>query len=60
MLVQLFQLLATVVKNPVVSLIVGAVLAFGGRRVIFGIGLALMVYGAAAFVSSLFGFRLLP
>jgi hypothetical protein len=58
--IQIFQLLVAVVKNPVASIIVGALLAFGARHVIYGIGLALMIYGAVAIISELFGIKLIP
>jgi hypothetical protein len=57
---QLIQLLEIVVKNPLVSLIVGAILSFGGRHVIYGIGLALMIYGAVVLVSEWLGIKLVP
>ena len=60
MLIQLFQLLEAVVKSPLTSLIVGAILAFGGRHIIYGIGLALMIYGALALISGWLGFKLVP
>lgn len=60
MLIQLFQLLAAVVKSPLTSLIVGAILAFGGRHIIYGVGLALMIYGALALISGWLGFKLVP
>jgi hypothetical protein len=59
-LTQLFQLLEVVVKSPLTSLIVGAVLAFGGRHVIYGIGLALMIYGAVSLISGWLGIKLVP
>jgi hypothetical protein len=59
-LIQLFQLLAAVVKSPLTSLIVGAILAFGGRHIIYGVGLALMIYGALALISGWLGFKLVP
>ncbi len=59
-LIQLFQLLEVVVKSPLTSLFVGAVLAFGGRHIIYGIGLALMIYGALALISGWLGIKLVP
>jgi hypothetical protein len=49
-----------VIKSPLTSLIVGAILAFGGRHVIYGIGLALMIYGAVSLLSSWLGIKLVP
>jgi len=49
-----------VIKSPLTSLIVGGILAFGGRQIIYGIGLALMIYGAVAIISELFGIKLVP
>jgi hypothetical protein len=49
-----------VIKNPLTSLIVGGILAFGGRHIIYGIGLALMIYGAVSIISGLFGIKLVP
>jgi hypothetical protein len=49
-----------IIKSPLTSLIVGAILAFGGRHVIYGIGLALIIYGAVAIISNLFGIKLVP
>lgn len=60
MLTQLFQLLEVVVKSPLTSLLVGAILAFGGKHIIYGIGLALMIYGALALLSGWVGFKLVP
>ena len=60
MLTQLFQLLEVVLKSPLTSLIVGAILAFGGRHIIYGVGLALMIYGALALISGWLGFKLVP
>ena len=60
MLIQLFQLLEAVVKSPLTSLIVGAILAFGGRHIIYGVGLDLMIYGALAIISGWLGFKLVP
>jgi len=59
-LIQLFQLLEAVVKSPLTSLIVGAILAFGGRHIIYGVGLALMIYGALSLISGWLGFKLVP
>jgi len=59
-LTQLFQLLEVVVKSPLTSLLVGAILAFGGKHIIYGIGLALMIYGALALLSGWVGFKLVP
>jgi hypothetical protein len=53
-------LLEVVVKSPLTSLFVGAVLAFGGRHIIYGIGLALMIYGALALISGWLGIKLVP
>jgi hypothetical protein len=39
---------------------VGAILAFGGRHIIYGVGLALMIYGALALISGWLGFKLVP
>jgi hypothetical protein len=58
--VQIFQLLMTVVKNPIASIVVGALLAFGARHVIYGIGLALLAYGVLSLISSWFGVKLVP
>ncbi len=60
MLTQLLQLLETVVKSPLTSLIVGAILAFGGRHIIYGIGLALMIYGALSLITEWLGIKLVP
>jgi hypothetical protein len=49
-----------VIKSPLTSLFVGAILAFGGRHVIYGIGLALMIYGVLALISEWFGIKLVP
>lgn len=35
-----------VIKNPIMAVILGAVIALAGRYVIYGVGLALLVYGA--------------
>jgi hypothetical protein len=59
-LIQLFQLLEVVIKSPLTSLFVGAILAFGGRHIIYGIGLALMIYGALALISGWLGIKLVP
>ena len=59
-LIQIIQLLVAVIKSPLASLIVGAILAFGGRHVIYGIGLALMIYGAASLISGWLGIKLVP
>jgi hypothetical protein len=56
----LFQLLEVVIKSPLTSLFVGAILAFGGRQIVYGIGLALMVYGIVALISEWFGIKLMP
>jgi hypothetical protein len=45
-----------VVESPVASIVTGAILAFGGRQIIYGVGLALIIYG----VVSLLGIKLLP
>ncbi len=58
--VQIFQLLELVIRSPVTSLVVGALLAFGGRHLIYGIGLALMAYGALSLISSWLGIKLVP
>jgi len=49
-----------VIKNPWASIVMGALLAFGGRHIIYGIGLALLVYGIVALLASHFGFKLVP
>ena len=49
-----------VIRSPLTSLIVGAILAFGGRHIIYGVGLALIIYGAVAIISDLFGIKLVP
>ena len=49
-----------VIRSPMTSLIVGAILAFGGRHIIYGVGLALIIYGAVAIISDLFGIKLVP
>jgi len=59
-LIQLFQLLEAVLKSPITSIVVGAILAFGGRHIIYGVGLALMIYGALALISGWLGFKLVP
>jgi len=59
-LTQLLQLLLTLIKNPIASLIVGAILAFGGRHVIYGIGLSLIIYGALSLIAGWFGIKLVP
>jgi hypothetical protein len=59
-LVQVFHLLMTVIKNPVVSIVVGAILAFGARHVIYGVGLALVIYGALSLISSWLGVKFVP
>jgi len=59
-LVQVFQLLMTVIKNPVVSIVVGAILAFGARHVIYGVGLALVIYGVLSLISSWLGVKFVP
>jgi hypothetical protein len=48
------------IKNPIASLIVGAILAFGGKHVIYGIGLALVIYGALSLITGWFGIKLVP
>jgi len=48
------------IKNPIASIIVGAILAFGGRHVIYGIGLALIIYGALFLIAEWFGIKLVP
>lgn len=60
MLTQVFQLLEVVIKSPLTSLFVGAVLAFGGRHIIYGIGLALMIYGAVSLIGGWLGIKLVP
>jgi len=59
-LTQLFKILEVVVKSPLTSIFVGAILAFGGRHVIYGIGLALILYGVLALLSAWLGFKLVP
>jgi hypothetical protein len=59
-LTQVFQLLEVVIKSPLTSLFVGAVLAFGGRHIIYGIGLALMIYGIVSLISGWLGIKLVP
>jgi hypothetical protein len=49
-----------VIKNPLVSIFVGALLAFGGRHVIYGVGLALIVYGVVSLVTGWLGIKLVP
>jgi len=50
----------SVIKSPVASIIVGAILAFGGRHVIYGIGLALIIYGVVSLISGWLGIKLVP
>ncbi len=38
----------------------GAILAFGGRHIIYGIGLALMIYGALSLITGWLGIKLVP
>jgi hypothetical protein len=52
----LMELVLKVVESPVASIVTGAILAFGGRQIIYGVGLALIIYG----VVSLLGIKLLP
>jgi hypothetical protein len=52
----LMELVLKVIESPVASVVVGAILAFGGRHAVYGIGLALIIYG----VISLLGIKLLP
>jgi len=59
-LIQIIQVLVAVIKSPVASIIVGAILAFGGRHVIYGIGLALMIYGVVSLISGWLGIKLVP
>jgi hypothetical protein len=59
-LTQIFQLLELVIKSPVTSIVVGAVLAFGGRHVIYGIGLALLIYGVVALIAGWLDIKLVP
>jgi len=59
-LIQIIQVLMAVIKSPVASIIVGAILAFGGRHVIYGIGLALMIYGVVSLISGWLGIKLVP
>jgi len=59
-LTQILQIVGTIIKSPLTSLIVGAILAFGGRHIIYGVGLALMIYGAVALISEFFGIKLVP
>jgi len=59
-LIQIIQVLVAVIKSPLASIIVGAILAFGGRHIIYGIGLALMIYGVVSLISEWLGIKLVP
>jgi hypothetical protein len=59
-LTQLIKLVEMVVQSPLTSIVVGAILAFAGRHIIYGIGLALMIYGAISIISGWLGIKLVP
>lgn len=56
----LFNVVVSVASNPWASIILGGILAFGARYIIWGIGLALIVYGVVTIVAEYFGIKLIP
>lgn len=54
------QIFGVLSSSPWAAIIIGAFLAFAGKRVVEAIGLALIFYGVIFLLSNYFGFKLLP
>lgn len=54
-LMLIMQFVASLIESPVAAIITGAILALAGKYVVYGVGLALIVYGVIRLVLPFFG-----